>query len=579
MSFITDPEHQQILEAETHVLVTGGPGSGKTTTALRKAIKYIDDGKLKPGQKVLFLSFSRAAITRIQDSAKIFIDKKYDDLIFIQTFHSFFWEILKTHGYLLGSPHRLKVMSPHDEASLLSGRSKDNAEWLQEKQENFISEGQTTFDLFATKVLEILTRSISIRNLFANKFPLIIVDEAQDTDPEQWGCIKLFAPKSQMVMLVDIDQQIHDYRDDINPERIQEIITELNPIEISLGTQNHRSNTTEILLFAHHVLKGTPRATSYNGTSTLSYSPRGNSRDKHVRQSIGILYEKIRRETGTEPKNIAILATWNSGVKLISQALKETPTQREIPHRVHFDENATYLSSRIIAFLLTPKIVIKETEDVVSLLNIIISFYRAKKDTTANRSKWEKCNRWVLTLQSGQMVNRGSLIPELLRIIRVLRATTLSGTPEKDWLLVQNLLLTSTCAELVSIIKNTQYLMVFNSGKMISQGLTNEWQNSGSYNNAVTILDSSITKSQILSGDKNKNGISVMTIHKAKGKEFDGVIIFQNVHNSPFNARGDTSPYLRSKKLLFVGITRARYHTLIIKDPSEICNLFDGFIF
>ena len=110
---------------------------------------------------------------------------------------------------------------------------------------------------------------------------------------------------------------------------------------------------------------------------------------------------------------------------------------------------------------------------------------------------------------------------------------------------------------------------------MISKGLTNEWQNSGTYEKAISILDSSISRSQILSQDKTQKGINVMTIHKSKGKEFDGVIIFQNTHNSPFIARGDSEPYLRSKKLLFVGITRASHHTIIIRDPSEVCKFFD----
>lgn len=43
--------------------MTGGPGSGKTTIALLKAQKRIPD--LKPGQEILFLSFSRAAVRQV----------------------------------------------------------------------------------------------------------------------------------------------------------------------------------------------------------------------------------------------------------------------------------------------------------------------------------------------------------------------------------------------------------------------------------------------------------------------------------------------------------------------------------
>ena len=318
----------------------------------------------------------------------------------------------------------------------------------------------------------------------------------------------------------------------------------------------------------------TPGKNSYNGITMLVYNPRGNERDIIIRRSIGIIISKIRRDVGRTPEHIAILATWNSGVKIISQALKGSPDKKEIPHKVHFDENATYLSSRIIAFLLQPKEVHKENEDIVIILNLIVNFYRAKANKT-NRKKWEKCNEWISAIHSGNPIGRVSMVNEIRRIISALREGSFSGNPENDWLYVQNLLLSSPCTELVTIIKNTKYLIAFNSGKMISKGLTNEWQNSGTYEKAISILDSSISRSQILSQDKTQKGINVMTIHKSKGKEFDGVIIFQNTHNSPFIARGDSEPYLRSKKLLFVGITRASHHTIIIRDPSEVCKFFD----
>jgi len=63
------PDRQRLLDCEGHALVIGGPGSGKTTIALKKAVKRIDEG-LAPGQSVLFLSFSRAAVARIGEASK-----------------------------------------------------------------------------------------------------------------------------------------------------------------------------------------------------------------------------------------------------------------------------------------------------------------------------------------------------------------------------------------------------------------------------------------------------------------------------------------------------------------------------
>lgn len=60
---------QSLLDCRGHALVLGGPGSGKTTIALKKAVVRINGG-LDAGQSVLFLSFSRAAVARLGEAMK-----------------------------------------------------------------------------------------------------------------------------------------------------------------------------------------------------------------------------------------------------------------------------------------------------------------------------------------------------------------------------------------------------------------------------------------------------------------------------------------------------------------------------
>lgn len=134
-------DRQRVLDARGHALVTGGPGSGKTTIALRKAAERVELG-LEPGQKVLFLSFSRAAVARIVDAAKCELPRALRRELEIQTFHSFCWQVLKGHAYLLGSPLRLDIMLPHDERSHRSGERDDDEEWLQERERLFHEEGR-----------------------------------------------------------------------------------------------------------------------------------------------------------------------------------------------------------------------------------------------------------------------------------------------------------------------------------------------------------------------------------------------------------------------------------------------------
>lgn len=99
------PERQKLLDYNGHAVVIGGAGSGKTTIALKKALVRIDAG-LDPGQAVLFLSFSRNAVTRILQVARLELSREGRARLNVQTFHSFFWDLLRTHAYLWGRHRR-----------------------------------------------------------------------------------------------------------------------------------------------------------------------------------------------------------------------------------------------------------------------------------------------------------------------------------------------------------------------------------------------------------------------------------------------------------------------------------------
>lgn len=124
----------------------------------------------------------------------------------------------------------------------------------------FREEGRIAFDLFAPNAVELLTRSQHLRRLTTQRHPLIIVDEAQDTDANAWRCIEILAPTAQIICLADLEQQIFDYLPGIGPERVETIRRTLVPREIDLGGQNHRSRGTEIAIFGQDILLGREEA-------------------------------------------------------------------------------------------------------------------------------------------------------------------------------------------------------------------------------------------------------------------------------------------------------------------------------
>ncbi len=573
MALVICPQRESVLDAAGPVLVTGGPGSGKTTIALAKAQRVIAVG-LPPGQTVLFLSFSRAAVARVVEASKTQLPKALQSKLSIQTFHSFFWEILKGYGYLLGAPRRLRLLLPHDEAAMRHQFESEGGNWETERERLFREEGLVAFDLFSAKAYALLAASARLRSLFSSRHPMIVVDEAQDTADDQWQCVRLLSENTQLVCLADLDQQIYDFRPGVSSERVTHIMEALQPLRVDLQGQNHRSPDSEIVAFANDMLLGTPRGAAYQGVSRLNFRANADRRDAAIRSAVGIAIQKAK--AGAAPndiENLALLATWGRGVNIISRALTGDGTNKSIPHRVMIDEASVLLSSRMVSFLLEPRPAESaELIDLADALDLAAAVFRARGGN-GNLSQAQRLAVNATQSRAGIAPRASGVAAKLLGALRTLRVHNFSGEPKRDWIEARRILREAGANPLESIAKDAEQLVAFQRGQRIASSLTDLWQSQGNYRNARTALDAALAEDQLLSGGKDLHGIHVMTVHKSKGKEFDAVIIFDDPNSSPLIFCPEDAPHPRCRRLLRVGITRARHHVLMLTDmyrPSEL---------
>lgn len=547
----------------------GGPGSGKTTIALKKAVLCIEKG-LHPGQSVLFLSFSRAAVARVAEASKLEVAKAQRGALSMQTFHSFFWDLLSTHAYLLGAPKSIRILLPQDEQALYGSikkkaRNAENPEWvawLVERERLFREDGRIAFDLFPPNAAALLARSAHARRLIAQRYPLIIVDEAQDTNADAWQCIALLAPHTQLICLADLEQQIFDHLPGIGPERIEAIKASLHPLEIELGSQNHRSPDSEIVAFGQDILCGKVRGAAYKGVSSFNYNPKLNDQTKVLRMALGILQRKIRKATGKWGRSIAILTHSGASAAKISVALNAG--LKPVRHKLLFDEAEALLTARFAAFLLEPKHDFDRLPDLATALELLADAKRASGMALAKQWRlWANATR-------ANKLPRAGFVSALLDMMDDLRAQIFTGDPSRDWIRVKKSLRESGNADISQVAKNLDYLVAFNRGKRISAGLGLIWQRDGQYTRAREALDLALAQDQILDGADDPDGLQLMTIHKSKGKQFDGVIIAREGRHdgknmvSTFVWWGDEAPHHRSRKILRVAITRAKSHVLML---------------
>jgi DNA helicase II / ATP-dependent DNA helicase PcrA len=581
MTIMAAPDVRPFMSTTGHALVLGGPGSGKTTLALRKAIARIAAG-LDSGQAILFLSFSRAAVARLVQAGREQVPKEHRSALNVQTFHGFCWNVLSCHAYLLGAPHRITILMPHDERAIRNGIKADHPDWpawISERERLFFEEGRIAFDLFAEMTLRLLRQSTEISRLLVQQFPMIIVDEAQDTGTDAWEIVKHLKSLTQTICLADPEQQIFDYLPGVGPERIEAIRAELLPLELDLGQQNNRSPGTDIAAFGNDLIRGANRGVAYNGVSRLSYDPRGIDLNLQLRKAIAIAYRGAKK-LGVRPESCAIIASTGSEVAQITAALSNGA--RPVAHKVVFDEAVSLLASRFAAFCLEPKLAPSMTQHVVESLELYASIAGAA-GTGGGIKLAGDCRRWAAAHAGGAALPVRSLGAALRQMFQELHNGGFTGDPRTDWLRVKSAFRACRDGRIQSLAAHLDYLVAFGRGQFLAAGLLDCWTRSGNYTGARLAFDTAIAQDSILESSQELTGIHVMNVHRAKGKQFDAVVLFrkgvrsENGWRSSFVWRDDANPYPRSRKILRVAVTRARKHVLIMDPIFPACPLLAGY--
>ena len=345
-------QRRAILEGAGHMLVLGGPGSGKTTIALLKARRAVLES-LRPEQSVLLLSFSNSAIRRILESTGNVLTTEIRRNVEIRTYHSFAWDILRSHGYLLSLQRQLTIVAAQDAAVVRAGL--EDEEWVAEEERLFLADGRLTYDQFAPRAADLLERSAVIRRRFGRAYPLILVDEFQDTDEDQWRLIRTLSQDSEVIALGDTEQRIYAWRKGVSATRLQNFAETLAAATFDFQNENNRSPATGIAGFARSLLSPEVHLELPDDITfrrfQLGRFPVG------LRFALISTWNETVKRTGRRDLSIVVAARSRTMVRLISDALAQRLTVKgkehgPNPHDVMFDQIQITLAARVIAFVM-----------------------------------------------------------------------------------------------------------------------------------------------------------------------------------------------------------------------------------
>ena len=576
MEIIKTDENQAFMASTGHTLCLGGPGSGKTTAALLKAQEEINRSGLKPGQRILFLSFARATIFRIEEQATSLMHVENRQELEISTYHGFAWQILRSHGYLLTEATPIALLPPPQAAAALSA-IQSKADKFTEKKRLFFEEGRLDFDLFATLAAELLQRSRSLCLIYSKIYPIIILDEFQDTDANEWRLIQTLSVCSRMIALADPEQRIYEFRG-ASPTRISDFINKLQPERFNFSNANYRSSGTDICRFGNDLLNGANRGKAYSEVSVEKYPFRkGNS--KHLYLKITVL--ERRREIlkrGIDNWSIGILVPTSQLMLEASSYL--TSSQKianqefgPIANEAALDTAGPALAATAISGVLSGGI---DTEDIArNLIGDLSQHIRGRRG-----GKSPSKQRLAIAIKLDEYLNSGyirgskrkAIIDECRAIADTSKSLTMSGDPIADWLTICNLFGDAHSEELKMIAEDARVLKFLNRGRQLRTKLSEIWRSNGNYENANKAVKLALTQEHFAATKRGYHGIHVMTIHKAKGKQFTEVIIYEGLYRGRILRSGsDEKEKAQARLSLRVGVTRAEQFTTILTSEKEPC--------
>lgn len=253
---ILDSKQLTVVNAKDKRLIVEAPaGFGKTSTMISMISYWVESGMLPHYKKILCLSFSVSAATRMKDSitehfAEQFTQKSPMHQIIVTNFHGFCRMVLRKYGHLIGIQNieKIDTVDINSVKSSMNGNRKTidlmldlesdiksgklsvkglmshSSTYVSGIKSLFIPRNQITYDGLIIMVLHLFQQFPTIRSDYQHIFYSLCVDEFQDTNILGWSLIQiLLCDSSRFIAFGDQMQQIYRFQGAL-PNLIDQLI-------------------------------------------------------------------------------------------------------------------------------------------------------------------------------------------------------------------------------------------------------------------------------------------------------------------------------------------------------------------
>ena len=594
-----NPEQRAAVEqTQGPLLVLAGAGSGKTRVLTCRIAHLIDSGV--PAWKILAITFTNKAAREMVERVDALSGESGKDA-WVSTFHSCCARILRRDIEKLGYKREFAIYDEDDRMTVIKGVAKSlelndkefppkaikatisdaknrmltPREWLKDAGDNFRNRklceayekyeialrgnNALDFDDLLIKTLELLSEHPPVLQYYQDKFDYVLVDEYQDTNIAQYQFVRLMAGgKRNLCVVGDDDQSIYGWRG-ADIRNILDFEKDYPDATVIKLEQNYRS-TANILDAANQVIAhnaGRKEKALWTQCDPGDKVGLYHAMDERDEAAFAALMSKKLINQGMRPGEIAVLYRTNAQ----SRVLEEAFVRAGVPNRIYGGQR--FYDRKEVKDLIAYMRALVNPDDDVSVRRIINEPKRGIGDSTVE----------ALALYAGE--NDLSLMAAVLDGEGAglsSRAQRLVGGFADLMVELTEAMYTMSITEFVSaLIEKTGYVKALEESKTEEnqtrienirelEGAVSEFAKLNPEGTLTDFLENVALINDVDNLNQTSGAVTLMTLHSAKGLEFDAVFLV-GMEEGVFplsRALFDETALEEERRLAYVGITRAK---------------------
>ena len=593
-------QKEAVINPEGPCLIVAGAGSGKTKVLTTRVVHIIKEKKAWPNQ-ILCVTFTNKAAREMQNRIANSLNEKVSSLPWLGTFHSVSAKLLRRHAEAVGLSSRFTIIDQEDQLRLIKNICKAENIDVKKISPQFVlafinqwknkgllpnkvfSKRKVPLEKAILNVYKFYQERLRILNscdfgdlillcvtmfennpdileLYLNNFKYILVDEYQDSNYIQSKWLNLLAKRKNNICCVgDDDQSIYSWRGAEIKNFLDFNKTYKNTKIIKLE-QNYRSTQNILSAASGLIAKNNDRIgkklwTDSKDGELIKLSCYKNGREEAIGVS-DIIEKKLKKKYPLN--NISILVRAIFQTREFEERFLKIGMGYRVIGGTKFYARAEIKDS--VAFLR----IVNQKNDDLAFERIVNVPKRSVGDTSLKQLHgWGRKNKKCLEDSAVELLQLNKIKPKtklgLVKILQLFNKWRSDLKEKKHYELMEIILDESGYSKMLKNKKDLESEGRLENLKELIRGM-HDFDNLQGFLEHVALATS-------IDQDWEGQKVNLMTMHGAKGLEFDAVFLpgweeglFP--HQKSLEEKGDLA-LEEERRLAYVGLTRAKKESFI----------------